>query len=624
MADLPVQPVLNYGQLLSSFGEGLADQENAATNRQNANTQMMSTAQNIQQGQAQTQLIQQQAQGAGIANQRASMQNQYYAHLLDSMQQPAVNDQAPSQTQSSQDASADQTATSVGTQSRPLANADGLVAGDDDTTIQDTGLDLAHIDNSAQQQFAVKNVWQPQELQQLQLAMASGIPGAADTVAKLHDARIQSATARAQLDASRVYNNAAAIATAPDGTAFAALQQLSPNKNVPSAFQALAKQKGWSADDLDEHVRIYANEVGNAAHRFSGRDIAVGTDGIARDAQTNQPLLGGVPAGMNAEQYQKAYAEATKLTTVNNSDGSTSQVPTWRAAGASSATQYINAGAGAGKLPTRGIPPQFTQPATAAPVQGAAPGQPPQGAAQRQSTQQPQPSAPVDPVLRQALADPDYKLQTPPVISGRSQTPAQLEQSKATVAARNDLVNESQNAITTASQSITYLDAAKAVLDSKGVMPKSGPVAGLIQQVSRVVGGDYATNYQEIAKYLGNAALQNGKANFGKNFTQKEVDLQLNQLSPSNHMTDSAVSNLIDSSKRNMQYAIASAQRSRQYLAAGGDPQQFADWNQKYWDRSKIVNQGSNGASAPAVGTVRGNYRFKGGDPSNKANWVQQ
>ena len=138
------------------------------------------------------------------------------------------------------------------------------------------------------------------------------------------------------------------------------------------------------------------------------------------------------------------------------------------------------------------------------------------------------------------------------------------------------------------------------MLDSKGVLPKSGPVAGLIQQAARVVGGDYATNYQEIAKYLGNAALQNGKANFGKNFTQKEVDLQLNQLSPSNHMTDGAVANLIDSSKRNMQYAIASAQRSRQFLASGGDPQQFADWNQKYWDRSKTVNQGSGGGGNTA------------------------
>jgi hypothetical protein len=33
------------------------------------------------------------------------------------------------------------------------------------------------------------------------------------------------------------------------------------------------------------------------------------------------------------------------------------------------------------------------------------------------------------------------------------------------------------------------------------------------------------------------------------------------------------------------------------------------------------VDEGQGGANAPAAGTVEGGYKFKGGDPKDKANW---
>jgi hypothetical protein len=166
--------------------------------------------------------------------------------------------------------------------------------------------------------------------------------------------------------------------------------------------------------------------------------------------------------------------------------------------------------------------------------------------------------------------------------------------STAKIAATNDarkaLLQDSQDATTTASQSLTYLNAAKAIMDNKGA--NVGAYGGLVAQASRLLPGQSvdATNYQEVAKYLGNAALANAKAVYGQRMTQSEVGLQLNELSPSTKMTPQAITNLINANARSAQYTIDSAQRTRAYLATGGDPQQFGSWNQAYYPREKIVN----------------------------------
>ena len=78
--------------------------------------------------------------------------------------------------------------------------------------------------------------------------------------------------------------------------------------------------------------------------------------------------------------------------------------------------------------------------------------------------------------------------------------------------------------------------------------------------------------------------------------TQSEVQLQLNEMNPSLHsMTPTAVGELVNENARNAQYAIDSATRAPKYVAAGGDPQQFAQWNQKYFPRQTVVNAGITG-----------------------------
>jgi hypothetical protein len=145
-------------------------------------------------------------------------------------------------------------------------------------------------------------------------------------------------------------------------------------------------------------------------------------------------------------------------------------------------------------------------------------------------------------------------------------------------------------------QALQYIQAAQAVMATGGKSPPSGlasPLRAAVARVAQAAGitdGDYATRYQELAKLLGNVAVQNFKANFGARPAAKEFDIQMEQLNPNAHMTDDAVNDMLAVNARNAQYGVASAQRSVKYLAAGLEPSQFGTWNQKYNPREKAVN----------------------------------
>jgi hypothetical protein len=207
---------------------------------------------------------------------------------------------------------------------------------------------------------------------------------------------------------------------------------------------------------------------------------------------------------------------------------------------------------------------------------------------------QPPSGGAIDSALKDALSDKQYRLKLPTPPPGGSLLPDEQKERDNIIESKNSLLKDSGEATQAAAQSLTYLKAAKAIMEKKGATV--GAYGGLVSQASRwlpFTGDVDATNYQEVAKYLGNAALASAKGTYGAKMTQSEVGLQLNELSPSVHMSDKAINDLLDENIRNANYTIDSTKRIKPFLTVGNDPRNFKEWNESHFSQSKAVNADS-------------------------------
>lgn len=313
----------------------------------------------------------------------------------------------------------------------------------------------------------------------------------------------------------------------------------------------------------------------NALRQWTG-DEYIDQGGALVNKRTGRPPIGDAAQRIGPAKRADLMNEANAPIDVPTSEpGVTKQVPRWQYRNFNNADEYVES-----------IAPTPSAAGTAAPS-----GTP---AASSRSTAPatshvPAAQAPnADPVLTKALADPEYKVASAPVIRGQTPSDENRKQVAARVEAKTGLQKDAEDATRASATALQYSLAAKQIMDSKG-KPVTGLFGPVAKEISRVWGGVDATNYQEVAKYLGNAAVQNGKANF-PNATQSEVGLQLNELSPNLQQTDAAISDLIDSNIRSSKYTMDSAKRVGTYLNSSGDPQKFARWNQTYYPREDIVN----------------------------------
>jgi hypothetical protein len=453
----------------------------------------------------------------------------------------------------------------------------------------DSVFDHGRVDAGLRARYFVNPAGTPAEQQFLGDAALSGDKGLIDLATQRRNLGVESRQAQSQRDAGQMFDVMQAVATAPNGLAMDALDATAPQLSA-------AIRKRYPGDEAaqDEAARDSAAHIGASVHQYSGRELVADTGGTYRDKASGAPVLGVPHAGMTQEQFSTLWDKASELVSVKNSDGSESQIPRWKAAGAQSQAAYVHAAGDAWRAAAMYPPAAQTRLGL---QQGKLDDMARRVATINGQTQPggqpgaPRPAAPTDPVLRQALSDPDYKLQVPKLISGTSQTPAQAEQAKTTVQARTDLLKDSQDATSAAAQSMQYMLAAKAILDSKQV-PTTGAYGGLIAKASALLPGQSvdASNYVSVAKYLGNAALAQAKGIYGARMTQSEVGLQLNELSPSTKMPDSAIRDLLDTNIRSAQYTINAARKAKLYLASGGDPQKYADWLESYYPRAQTVN----------------------------------
>jgi len=626
MADLPVTPLANYGDLLSSQTTANA---NAASSYANAG------------------LASAQTTGANLANQKSQLQLDVLKKYMSGMQAPAVNDSTPmadasgtgggggsDSAISSADAgsaltnlaggASDAGAALVGGAGGGAGNIGG--AGDDSTPTLATGgtpasggagggtsaaasigLDPGHIDQTAQRNFAVKPIWTPQELQQYQTAATMkmmGLPDLTANVTAMHDARIQTASSKAQLAASNFYDQSDAIAKADPGTALGLLKAYHPD--MGNQIDQLAKKNGWTPEQTDGFVRQYATEAGNAAHRYSGREITVGTDGVARDAQTNNPVLGGNPTGLSSKDWSELGTKADAIVTVTR-NGREMQVPQWQADGATSKAQWVNmqghqaniaAGSAAGTAPaanTSGTAPAAA-PATAPAAKGGSPNAgtlPSQLTPTQQAYVQSGPKAPA--FLNTGNAKP---------------SPGEVEAQTAYTKATNALLSEATTGAQTAQTTLVNVNRAAAALDKSTTLGPGSAGWAEVQTVFRNWTGQQAADAIEnsaamrqlLGKELGQDQLNTILSKLHGEGAQvrlgaQESGLILNSLSANPDLSRFAVKQMLDWEKSDAQYEIGKSRAARAWVNAGNDSRQF-DYEDRF-PRPSNVQTGMTGEAPP-------------------------
>ena len=149
---------------------------------------------------------------------------------------------------------------------------------------------------------------------------------------------------------------------------------------------------------------------------------------------------------------------------------------------------------------------------------------------------------------------------------------------------------------------------------------KGAPVTGLYgpaaNYLSKTVGGVDSTNYQKAAKYLGNAAVQMGNANF-PNHTQSGVDMNMTELNPNLSMNDATITDLLNTNIRSTKYTLDSIDRAKKYVDAGNEPLNFPTWNNQKFRRDVIVNadQSATGPNGQKIYKLGGRWLDAGGQP---------
>jgi hypothetical protein len=655
MADLPVQPVLNYGNLMSAYGEQAVNQENANTNQLNTQSQ-------IPLRQANTALINQQSQGYGLANQLTAMKLAYTQSALAKIAAASATTAGPTPGADASGSAGGAPGVPGGV-SAPFTPPDGspLAGVASAPTPTDPGAaQAAALDQQFRKEFFVNKGYTPQEMQAVQAAQPLMLMGD-DSFMKIaqqnHDIRVQNATIASQTRAQGAADSTYAVAAAPPGAAFARLQQeangiadpaakAAINQNIRSVTAAVGVDPNhpekWTPDQaaqVDAAIRDHATQLHNAVFQYTG-DTLKGENGITINSRTGQRPIGDASQGQSPEKWADLAKSGMTLVDSTDSQGHTSKVPQYVLDGYGNGRGGLNgwiramagptaaaspgspltsnpaggspaaSAASPARVPTSaGVAPPKA-PAASAPAPATPPTRPGQAAS---GPAQPYTGAPGSPTavnpqfapMKAALADPTYRAQTvatAPVVGNRGPGLQDVKDIDMNAEAKKGIYADAGALTQSSSQGLAYAQAAKQILTAKGA-PTTGLYGPVAAELSKVFpSGVDATNYQEAAKYLGNLSVQNFKQNFGSRPANAEFQIQMRDLSPSMQMQAPAIRDLLNWNIRAMQYGVDTAQRVRAYDAAGNDPKSFWQWNQKYFPRE--------GATSPTPVPVKNKADF--------------
>lgn len=470
----------------------------------------------------------------------------------------------------------------------------------------------AMIDAALRSKYFVPQ-YTPQEMQALQRAYLvdpqdqNGM-GPKRVMAQ-HDMRIQSQTQAAQQESRDDFDKLHAVTDAPEGNAMDVLEASHP-ETVAAIKRQFAKDPDADRDE-DAAARMFASHVAGAVHQYTGRKAVKDDAGVYRDEETGIPIPGVEKVGLSSEQYLKLAHEAiTPSVDMDDGQGGKIKVAPWKAAQMGGAKNINGPG---DWMMVRAS--QLGMPGAASTLSGnSAQKQAAQAAAQdaldkaqKHHDEAPPPTsgAPkpvngvgtarnaqgnIDPKLTDALHDDKYDytptnngVEYKPQI-GHTPPPNVMEDMKNQTAARNNLAKDSNQGIGAASAALTMYKAAQDVL-AKGKYDGGAWNAELAKYSKWLPAGwqNHMTgDYQEVAKYLGVAALQSGKGIFAK-MTQMEAKMLLTELNPSPGMDPTAMRDMIAKGAKVAQYTVDSSKRVPAYLHAGKDANQFPTWNQEHF-----------------------------------------
>lgn len=457
--------------------------------------------------------------------------------------------------------------------------------------------DPANIDAALRQKYFVPPVT-PGEAKTIQRAALIGDPGLLENAKMQRQFRIDQQTAGSQYDANNLYDAIHTVVDAEPGTALAQLEAIAPN--------TVKKIKEMIPDEADEDAaaRAYAAHVGGNVHQYTGRKVVARADGSYVDEVTGRPVPGVEKSGLTEEQWAGLAKAGNALVDMNDGQGHVVKVPQWRANQAPSLDAWVMQqaahGGDRGSQPTiGGVPKAVAKAGAAAGIAANAKDTPtPAPGADKDGTTMTNGTA--DPVMSKALADPDYKFIPPKHSFGTALSTDEQKLKDKQADTSVSLKEDMDKGLGSAQTALTFYRAAQDILDSKGA--STGKWQSVIAHVGQWLPGvkiDTSTNYQELAKYLGNAALQSGKAIFPK-MTDKASALSLEKLNPAPDMTDDAVRNMLKTGSALAQYSLDGAKKVGAYLRTGGDATRFQSWLNKYYPMADYVAAASKGgASAP-------------------------
>lgn len=429
----------------------------------------------------------------------------------------------------------------------------------------------------------------PQMQQALQQAalVKDKLPGLYDQAQLKFNQTLQSQSAQNTVMSNNMYDALSHVANTPDssppGAAMAALSTV-----APGAAKFLQSQLPSDAtpQQLDSAARDYAAGRAAAVHQYTGRKVDIDDAGVPRDEVTQEPVPGVPSRGLSSSQWADL---ATKLNAPVNDyalpNGQKGTVPTFITIGYKTLQQAL-AAQGA-KLGVQGVQPGapgVVQAQTNAAIKEAAGN----ATAINSSLSTPKSS---DPTTNTALQDKEYRAQLPTSPPGISLSPDQQTTRDNYSKNSQQLQQDAAAQITNGRRALTLYSMANDLLQNGSAA--TGRVQSAWNQIQQWVPGlsqgKIPTDTAELAKLLGNAAIQVSKGNFADNLTNDKTNLQLHELSPSTGAPGPAIDTMIHQNVATIGYEMAAAHRVTQYLHAGNEPLQFPDWNQQYWPAEKII-----------------------------------